>query len=107
NGTTKETNEPTLEHTYEQNGDYSITVEVRDPAGLRARSLAVDAYVGNVAPEITIDIKGNKTFYFPNKQVEYAVTVSDENDPNAAEDLSTLVVSADYIEGLDQAEASM
>src|SRR5690606_13865546 len=62
---------------------------------------------GNVAPEITINIKGNKTFYFPNKQVAYEVQVSDENDPNAATDLSSLVVSADYIEGLDQAEASM
>lgn len=107
NGITKETNEPSLEHTYEENGDYTITVEVRDPAGLRARSSAVDVYVGNVAPEITIDIKGNRTFYFPNKKVEYAVSVSDENDPNAADDLSSLVVSADYIEGLDQAEASM
>lgn len=107
NGTTKETTAPHLEHTYEQNGDYSITVEVRDPSGLSARSTAVDVYVGNVAPEISITLKGNKTFYFPNKKVAYAVSVSDENDPNAAEDLSSLVVSADYIEGLDQAEASM
>lgn len=107
NGTTKETKEPALQHTYEQNGDYSVTVEVRDPDGLNARSSAVDVYVGNVAPEITINIKGNKTFYFPNKQVAYEVEVSDENDPNAATDLSSLVVSADYIEGLDQAEASM
>jgi cytochrome c len=107
NGTTKETSDPTLQHTYEQNGDYSISVEVRDPSGLRARSSLVDVYVGNVAPEISIALKGNKTFYFPNKKVEYAVSVSDENDPTAADDLSSLVVSADYIEGLDQAEASM
>jgi cytochrome c len=107
NGSTKETKEPILQHTYEQNGDYSITVEVRDPAGLRARSSAVDVYVGNVAPEISINIKGNKTFYFPNKKVEYEIQVSDENDPAAATDPSSLVVSADYIEGLDQAEASM
>src|SRR5690606_12692885 len=77
NGTTKETNEPSLQHTYEQNGDYSISVEVRDPSGLRARSSSVDVYVGNVAPEISITLKGNKTFYFPNKKVEYAVSVSD------------------------------
>src|SRR5690606_28020638 len=107
NGTTKETKEPTLQHTYEQNGDYSVTVEVRDPDGLNARRSAVEVYVGNVAPEITINIKGNKTFYFTDKQVAYEVQVSDENDPNAATDLSSLVVSADYIEGLDQAEASM
>lgn len=107
NGTTKETKEPTLQHSYDQNGDYSISVEVRDPSGLKARSKMVDVYVGNVAPEIAINLKGNKSFYFPNKEVAYAVVVKDENHPDAAEDLSSLVVSADYIEGLDQAEASM
>src|SRR5690606_27190462 len=57
--------------------------------------------------EINITIQGNKTFYFPNKKVGYTVEVTDEDQPDAGEDLSSLVVSADYIEGLDQAEASM
>lgn len=107
NGVTEETSEPRLEYTFENVGDYSISVEVRDPSDLRARSGIVEVYVGNVAPEIQINIKGNKTFYFPNRKVEYAVEVTDENHPDAGEDLSSLVVSADYIEGFDKAEASV
>src|SRR5690554_3435538 len=107
NGETRETKEPKLSYTYEQNGDFSVSVEVRDPSNLTARSNPTDVYVGNVAPEINITIQGNKTFYFPNKKVGYTVEVTDEDQPDAGEDLSSLVVSADYIEGLDQAEASM
>ena len=107
NGETRETKEPKLSYTYEQNGDFSVSVEVRDPSNLTARSNTADVYVGNVAPEINITIQGNKTFYFPNKQVSYAVEVTDEDHPDAGDDLSSLVVSADYIEGMDQAEASM
>lgn len=107
NGETRETSEPKLQYTYENTGDFQISVTVKDPSDLQARSEAVEIYVGNVAPEISIAIKGNKTFYFPNKKVEYSIKVTDENHPEAGDDLSSLVVSADYIEGLDKAEASM
>jgi cytochrome c len=107
NGEIKETTEPNLQYTYEQNGDYSVSVEVVDPSNLIAHSNSIDVYVGNVAPEITINVKGNQSFYFPGKNVEYQVEVTDQNDPEAGQDLSSLVVSADYLEGLDQAEASM
>jgi cytochrome c len=39
--------------------------------------------------------------------VNYSVSVSDPDDPTAASDLSTLYVSADYISGVDLAEADM
>jgi cytochrome c551/c552 len=39
--------------------------------------------------------------------VAYSVSVSDEDHPNAANDLSTLYVSADYREGVDMAEADL
>lgn len=107
NGETKETSEPNLQYTYDEIGEYSVSVEVRDPSNLNASSNAIDVYVGNVAPEVNISIEGNKTFYFPNKKVEYSIEITDENHPDAGEDLSTLIVSADYIEGFDKAEASL
>ena len=64
-------------------------------------------YSGNIAPEVKINIKGNQSFYFPGKKVAYEVTVSDADHPEASNDLSTLYVSADYIEGMDQAESDM
>ncbi|MFH5883930.1 ThuA domain-containing protein [Halalkalibaculum sp. DA3122] len=104
--TTKETTEPRIEHTFNEVGEYAISVEVRDEGGLTRSSNPVSVYAGNAAPEVSINIKGNSTFYFPGVPVEYEVEVVDKDDPEAADDLSSLVVSADYIEGSDLAEAS-
>lgn len=106
NGETTETNEPQAEVTFEEVGDYSITVEVRDPDGLTGRSQPVSVYAGNAAPLVNIEFDGNSTFYFPDTPVAYSVTINDPNDPNASEDLSNLFVSADYVEGSDMAQAS-
>ncbi len=106
NGETKTTQEPKLEHTFNAVGDYDIHVTVSDPDKLSAKSGIVSIYAGNVAPEVKIEIQGNQTFYFPDVPVSYAVSVSDPDDEAAAQDLSTLFVSADYISGVDQAEAS-
>jgi cytochrome c551/c552 len=55
---------------------------------------------------VNIDIKGNKSFYFPGKPVQYSISVNDANDPGAAKNTSALFVAADYIEGRDMAAAS-
>lgn len=107
NGETTTTDVPSLTHTFNQIGEYVVHVEASDPAGLTGISPAISVYSGNIAPEVTISIKGNKSFYFPGKKVSYEVSVSDADHPNAANDLSTLYVSADYIEGLDQAESDL
>ncbi len=107
NGETKTTEEPTLTHTYDAVGEYEIKVSVKDPDGLSGESIPVSVYAGNVAPEVTITVKGNQSFYFPGKKVDYEISVRDEDHPDANTDLSTLFVSADYIEGFDQAEANM
>ena len=107
NGETKTTAEPTLTHTYNAVGEYEIKVTASDPSGLSGISPAVSVYSGNVAPVITIAIKGNQSFYFPGKQIAYEISVNDEDHPDAGKDLSTLYASVDYIEGLDRAEANM
>jgi cytochrome c551/c552 len=100
------TNEPKLSYTFNEIGDYDIHVEVSDPGKLSTKSTIVSVYAGNIAPEVQISVKGNQTFYFPGIPVQYEVKVSDPDDADAGNDLSTLFVSADYISGLDQAEAS-
>jgi cytochrome c len=106
NGIKKETSEPKLEYTFDKAGEYSIAVEVRDEEKAATKSNVINIYAGNEAPVVNIVLKGNKSFYFPNKQVEYQVNVQDANDTAATKDLSTLFVSADYIEGHDLAAAS-
>jgi glucose/arabinose dehydrogenase/cytochrome c551/c552 len=106
NGTTRETSEPQLTYSYEEVGEYKITVEASDGEGHTVKSSPVSVYAGNAAPVVDISIEGNSTFYFPDTSVQYSVTVDDQGSTVPSEDLSTLFVSADYIEGSDMAEAS-
>ncbi|GAB3234002.1 ThuA domain-containing protein [Algoriphagus aestuariicola] len=106
-GETKTSNEPTLTHTFNTVGDFEVTVVANDPAGLSGSSLPVSVYSGNTAPEVQIAIEGNQSFYFPGKKVTYSVSATDPDDPAAAVDLSSMFVSADYISGVDLAEADM
>lgn len=107
NGESIETTEPELTYTYEAIGDYDISVTVADTGNEAVKSNTINVYAGNIAPEISIEFVGNSSFYFPGKTIEYQVTVTDPDDPAAQEDLSSLYVSADYIEGFDRAEAAM
>lgn len=107
NGVTKETTEPTIQHTYEKPGDYTISVEVSDAAKASGKSTPVSLYAGNEAPEVKIALKGNQQFYFPGMPVQYEVLVSDNDDTAAASNLANLFVSADYVEGFDKAGANM
>jgi glucose/arabinose dehydrogenase/cytochrome c551/c552/type 1 glutamine amidotransferase len=106
NGQTIQTTVPELSHTFNEIGDYDIHVKVSDTGNLSAKSGLVSVYAGNIAPEVNINILSNKTFYFPNKPVDYAISVSDPDDKKAMKNIASLYVSADYISGIDQAEAS-
>jgi cytochrome c len=64
-------------------------------------------YAGNEAPVVSILLEGNKSFYFPDQPVAYAVSVNDKDDPSVAGDAANIFVSADYVEGMDKAGASM
>ena len=107
NGETKTTSEPTLTHTFNATGDYEVKVTAKDPAGLEGSSVPVSVYSGNTAPVVQIAIEGNQSFYFPGKKVSYTVTASDPDNPEASLDMSSMFVSADYVSGVDLAEANM
>src|SRR5699024_832412 len=97
-GATIETDEPRLEHTFSDIGDYPVSVEVDDGHGHSVSSQPISVYAGNEAPGVRIEIEGNSTFYFPGQPVSYAIHIEDNDDPSASEDLSSLFVSADYVE---------
>lgn len=104
-GKTEETTTPELEYVYKYPGDYSINVTVKDKEGASVKSENVQVYAGNSTPQVNINIAGNKTFYFPGKQVMYSVTASDKED--SAIEKNNFFVSADYVEGLDLAAKPM
>jgi cytochrome c551/c552 len=99
----KETTEPKLEFTFNKPGDYPISVEVKDNQNASGKSETVNVYAGNEMPTVAINIKGNQTFYFPNKQVNYEVKIEDRDDTSTMKDMNNLLVSADYIEGTERA----
>jgi len=107
NGETKTTDVPSLTHTFNGIGEYDVKVSAKDPEGLTGTSAIASVYSGNIAPEVSIAVNGNQSFYFPGQKVDYNVSVADADNPEAATDISTLYISADYIEGLDQAESDM
>ncbi|MDP4286122.1 MAG: ThuA domain-containing protein [Bacteroidota bacterium] len=102
-GVKKETTEPKLEYTLTTAGDYAISVEVKDDKGASSKSNPVDVYAGNQAPTVNIKIEGNKTFYFPGKEVKYEVMIEDKDDTAKVKDLSNLIVAADYTDEVDKA----
>ncbi|MBX3252622.1 MAG: ThuA domain-containing protein [Chitinophagaceae bacterium] len=101
-GQTKETTLPETELALDKAGDYSIAVEVKDDKGASAKSNAVNVYAGNTIPEVSIQVTGNQSFYFPGKAVQYNVTVNDKEE-GATPDAANLYITADFLEGADKA----
>jgi glucose/arabinose dehydrogenase/cytochrome c551/c552 len=104
-GNKKETNEPSIDYTYTKNGDYLLSVDVKDNEGVSSSSNKIALYAGNETPDVMIHLTGNQTFYFPNKPVGYEVVINDKDDTTSQKDMNDLIVSVDYIEGSDRAAA--
>ena len=99
----KETKEPRLPYTLKEPGEHKVQVQVLDDKKAFSSSNVVTVYSGNEQPVVNIAIQGNKSFYFPEKPVNYQVKVIDEG---AKVDPKNLFVSTDYIQGRDMAAAS-
>lgn len=97
-----ETTEPLLTHTFTKAGSYPLSVTVSDEQNNRTTSKTVTVYAGNEEPEVTINVKPNRTFYFPGRPVQYAVAVKDKG---AKVNLQRLVVSTENAVGFDKAES--
>ncbi len=93
---------PTI--TFAKPGVYRPVLTVRDAAG-NTTTKTLEIKVGNDAPTVSVAVKGNRSFYFPNKAVDYEVSVSDKEDGTLlggkipAEDVA---VTVDYLEGFDK-----
>ena len=63
---------------------------------------------GNEPPVVTAEIvEGNKTFYFPNTPVKYAVTVTDKEDGSSKDGKigsDAVTVTFNYLKGFDMTQ---
>ena len=87
-------------------GVYNATLTVKDGKGESA-TRSLELIVGNEPPKLDFTLtKGNKTFFFPNKDIAYKVSVTDKEDGTTANgkiDPSEVAVNIDYLpEGYDK-----
>ncbi|HEA22295.1 MAG TPA: PKD domain-containing protein [Pricia antarctica] len=106
NGETKETKEPEVSYTYENAGDYAVSVTVKDDKGETAKSETIPVIAGNSRPEVAINMNGgNTSFFLQGVPITYSVSATDADGD--AIDPSNLFVSVDYLESYDQQNQSL
>ncbi|MFD2936685.1 ThuA domain-containing protein [Spirosoma flavum] len=102
NGMPKQmTASPTV--TFSKPGVYPTTLKVTDAAG-HVATQTMEIKVGNAEPQVEVAVAGNKTFYFPEKPVKYAVKVVDKEDGTLQKGISPddVTMTIDYLEGFDK-----
>lgn len=85
--------------TYNKPGIYRPVVKVTDNDG-KTSTAEIEVKVGNEIPAINIDVKNaNKTFYFDDEKIQYAIEVNDKEDGTIGKgvDRSSVFVSFDYL----------
>lgn len=103
-GIIKTTTTPTLQYTYTKAGEYPVSVTVMDKSKAAAKSQVIAVFAGNEHPAVDIVLAGNKSFYFPNKVVDYKVLVSDKG---AKVNNNRIYISNTYTQGTDLAGAQL
>lgn len=86
-GNGEQSSEVNPTYTYTEPGIYKATLTVSDVAGERVTA-QTEIKVGNGSPEVSIDFGGNRSFYFNNQEISYAVTVEDHEDGRSGSDIS-------------------
>jgi cytochrome c len=105
NGINKTSTEANPVITLDKPGAYTATLTVTDTKGAKnSKSLQLTA--GNEPPEVAVNIlKGNKTFFFPGEQIQYAIAVKDKEDGTVQSGTirpGQVAINFDYVpEGFD------
>ncbi|WP_338877017.1 PQQ-dependent sugar dehydrogenase [Spirosoma sp. SC4-14] len=93
--------------TFDKPGVYTATLTVSDPQGA-TNSQSVKIIAGNAPPTVSVNLTGNRTFFFPDQPIQYTVQVDDKEDGSLANGkipAARVAMSIDYTsEGFDYAE---
>ncbi|GGB99690.1 ThuA domain-containing protein [Dyadobacter sediminis] len=92
--------------TYAKPGEYVATLKITDSAG-NSNTSEVTIKAGNAVPKVDVAIKGNKTFYWNGKPVNYEVSVMDKEDGSLADKKipeEDVMLTIDYLEGYDKTQ---
>jgi cytochrome c len=93
--------------TFAKPGVYTATLTVKDAKGA-TNSQSVKIIAGNEAPAVALNLTNNRSFFFPDQPIQYAVSVDDKEDGSLSNGKITparVAMSIDYTsEGFDFAE---
>jgi cytochrome c len=109
-GTNRVFRQPNPLVSFDKAGKYKVTLTATDPSGATGTQ-SMEILAGNEPPVVNFDIlQGNRTFYFPNDTLKYAVQVKDKEDgslSNGKIKPQQVAVTIDYLPiGYDQVESS-
>lgn len=93
-----------LSHTFLYPGEQKITLKVIDENGKSNTAIAT-VYVGNTEPEVAINITGNQTFFWDNRELAYNVVINDPEDGQINQGIlpTSVTTTIDYMnEGFDE-----
>ncbi len=103
-GKTYTTNDGNFSVTFDKPGVYTAKLKVTDDKG-NSSNAATQVTAGNEPSVIEASVtQGNKTFFFPNTKISYAVKVSDKEDGSTTEGTikaDAVTISFDYLKGFD------
>lgn len=107
NGFSQTLSEANPSLTLDKAGSYQVVFTVTDTKGEK-NSQSLELKAGNEPPVVDIQIiKGNKSFFFANESIEYAISVSDKEDGTVGKGIQAneVAVNFDYAsEGYDLIE---
>ncbi|UXP31966.1 PQQ-dependent sugar dehydrogenase [Reichenbachiella agarivorans] len=94
-----------ITYTFTENGVHYPRLTLTDGAGHTLME-QFKIEVGNDAPVVDINIKGNKTFYWPGRNIQYDVSITDKQDGTLNHGIEREEVNFDilYMDGFDQAQ---
>ena len=93
-----------LSYTFEYPGEQKIKLKVTDEKG-QSSIANTTIFVGNTEPEIAINITGNQSFFWDNRQLDYSVSINDLEDGQLGNGVlpTSVTTTIDYLsEGFDE-----
>lgn len=89
-------------HNYSTPGIYTASLTVTDDQGA-SQQRSVDIHVGNAPPKVTLELAGNKSFFWKERPLPYSVKVTDQEDGEIGSGIDPTAVAASF-EFLNQTE---
>ncbi|MCB0852758.1 MAG: PQQ-dependent sugar dehydrogenase, partial [Bacteroidetes bacterium] len=84
NGKDVQSEEANPSYTFNEPGTYKVKLTVSDPSG-ETSEVEQEILVGNELPRLSWELSGNRSFYFDNQTLNYAVSVTDAEDGSTAD----------------------